>query len=252
MCKRILKTFFVFLLVLTFIYLHAQDTVTTITVDKIVAPAVGTSVFDTINKAAVLQVEGRKIPDSLLQQLLNDEAFWYANAALQKKEMPQKETSSISNLIQQKWFKTLLWVFIAVSFATILVWYLTSLNIRLFRKRAAAVPAFAHDTMPNDIFSIPYEKSIADAVQQKNYRMAVRLLYLQALANLSMQGIIQFGQDKTNSEYLAQLYHTAYYKDFFKLTRSFEYTWYGQFLLTPTAFEMLQKDFKTFNHQLPH
>jgi hypothetical protein len=46
------------------------------------------------------------------------------------------------------------------------------------------------------------------------------------------------------------LYETPYHKNFFRLTRNFEYTWYGKFPLSPDVFALLQKDFVNFKQQL--
>ena len=78
-----------------------------------------------------------------------------------------------------------------------------------------------------DIFAINYQKEIDKAAQQGNYRLAVRLLFLRILKNLSQKNIIRYTQDKTNLDYLVQLHATRYYSDFFRITRNYEYSWYG-------------------------
>lgn len=207
--------------------------------------------YDKISKNYVPAITKRKVRNDKLTQLQQDEAFWYANKDLKKKEPAKKSSPNfLFELLQEKWFKTLLWFVIVGSFVAIIVWYLSSINIRLFRKASTAIAVQDENRMPEDIFSIPYESKIREAIQQNQFRLAVRLLYLQTLMRLAHKNLIQFKQDKTNSQYLAQLYNTAYYKDFFSLTRHFEYTWYGQFPLSETVFRQLQKDFETFNREL--
>ena len=208
-------------------------------------------VFDKIPRNYVPTLNKREVSEQALTQLQQDEDFWYANKDFKKKET-KKATSSnfFGELFREKWIKTLLWILIIISFTAIIIWYLLSLNIRLFRKAPTSIQALETDKMPEDIFSIPYDKSIADALKQNNYRLAVRLHYLQTLMHRSQKNLIHFKQDKSNSQYLAQLYNSEHYNEFFKLTRRFEYTWYGQFSLSTEAFEQVQKDFKTFNLKL--
>ena len=191
----------------------------------------------------------RKVPDSLVKKLQQDEAFWYANAQPAKKEAEAASQKGMPHWLQQQWVRILFWVLFIGGFAAVLIWYLSSLNIKLFRKPAAGISTLPGEKITEDIFSIAYEKEIAAAIQAQNFRQAVRLYYLQTLSLLSKKNVIQVQQDRTNSEYIMQLYHTALYKDFFALTRRFEYTWYGKFELTAPAFEKIQKDFKTFYRQ---
>ena len=175
-----------------------------------------------------------------------DEAFWYVNATPAKKEKKDATRKSSTGWLQQPWVRTMFWVLFIGGFTSVLIWYLSSLNIKLFRRGAAAIPNTQDQLIKEDIFSIDYEKELKIAIQTKNYRQAVRLYYLQTLSLLSKKGHIQFKQDRTNAEYLFQLYNKDSYQPFRSLTRSFEYTCYGKFELSEPAFEKVQKDFETF------
>jgi hypothetical protein len=79
--------------------------------------------------------------------------------------------------------------------------------------------------------------------------MATRLLFLGTLKLLSENEFIEYNHDKTNADYLKELSGTGLYKDFFRLTRDFEYTWYGHFELSQNAFEQVAEDFSRFKQQ---
>ena len=55
---------------------------------------------------------------------------------------------------------------------------------------------------------------------------------------------------KRNFDYLSQLYSTGYYNDFFRLTRNYEYTWYGKFNVNPEAFGIIKTEFENFYRKL--
>ena len=207
--------------------------------------------FDSIRPGAELNYVERKVPDSIIQKLKMDEAFWYVNGPVQKKAEQKREKEVSINWLKERWVRTTLWFLIIGLFAAVLVWYLSTLNIRLFRKSSAIIESSNDMSVAEDIFSIPYASQINSAIQAANYRQAVRLYYLQTLSLLSNKGLIQYQQDSTNSAYVMELFKTHYYKDFFQLTRSFEYTWYGKFELTAPQFGVLQKDFEIFYSQLP-
>jgi hypothetical protein len=80
--------------------------------------------------------------------------------------------------------------------------------------------------------------------------MAVRLMYLRTLRDLSLRNVINYTHEKTNTDYLFQLSGSPYYKNFFRLTRDFDYTWYGHFPLSQESFSLIQNDFNSFKQQL--
>lgn len=92
-----------------------------------------------------------------------------------------------------------------------------------------------------------YQKLIAQAVSQQNYRLGIRYLYLQSLQQLTQKGVIDFAPDKTNYEYVQELSGKSYKKDFATLTRDYEYAWYGEFVINQNIFETIQDKFKNFN-----
>lgn len=247
----LLKTLFFFFILICNTNTNSQTFDTVVAVVEPPAAKENKVYYDKISKNYVPTLTKRKVSAEKLTELQQDEAFWYANKGLKKKEPVKKASPNfLVEILQEKWFKMLLWILIVASFFSIIVWYLSSLNIRLFRKASTTIAVHDENKMPDDIFSIPYDSKIAEAIKQNQFQLAVRLLYLQTLMRLSHKNLIQFKQDKTNSHYLSQLYNTIYYKDFFSLTRHFEYTWYGQFPISEVVFKQLQKDFETFNRKL--
>ena len=95
-----------------------------------------------------------------------------------------------------------------------------------------------------------YNKLIAQAIGNKNYRLGVRYLYLQTLQKLMIVGLIQFATDKTNYQYLRELESKPCKNEFVLLTISYEYIWYGEFSIDETQFSRIQNDFKQFNNKL--
>jgi hypothetical protein len=191
----------------------------------------------------------RSVPDTSYKQMLQDEAYWYVNYTPPKKE---KKTTldQRNNIFFKPWFRTLLWMIIVAGFMIVIAWYLASSNIKLFRRSSSPIHKDEKRDEAEDIFHLHYNEEISKAIEDKNYRMAVRFLYLQTLKILSEAGKIDYRQGKTNAEYLQQLYNTVYYTDFFRLTRDFEYTWYGQFNLSEQGYEMMRKEFFTFKGKL--
>jgi hypothetical protein len=191
----------------------------------------------------------RKLPDSLIKKLQKDDAFWYVNYVFEE-EKKKREREQIP-FTETPLFQTILWLIIIAGFVAFVIIYLANNNVRLFRKANKTIDTDRESDIETDnIFEINYQKEIDKAVSNSNYRLAVRLMFLRALKNLSDKKIIEYKPDRTNFDYLLQLHSTKYYDDFFSLARSYEYSWYGQFDIDPDKFPFIKNDFENFDRKL--
>lgn len=101
-----------------------------------------------------------------------------------------------------------------------------------------------------NIHLIDFDKMIADAVGQGQYRRAVRLFYLRTLKHLSDREIIDWRPDKTNHDYLREWKRPDIEPGFRRLTTLFEYICYGDFGIDRDRFEQTQQAFQDFEAQL--
>jgi hypothetical protein len=102
-----------------------------------------------------------------------------------------------------------------------------------------------------DINAINFDDELEKALAQHNYRLAVRLLYLHSLKQLSDLQLIHWQIDKTNSAYVNELEDASQKQVFSVITRQFEYVWYGNFSIDKQAFVNISQLFKDFKQQLP-
>lgn len=92
----------------------------------------------------------------------------------------------------------------------------------------------AKNTIPfqiteEDIQEMDFDALVAEALQKKLYRNAIRYLYLKTLKQLSYYNYIQWQQDKTNTDYMNEIAHKELKKEFKQITTVFEKIWYGEF-----------------------
>ncbi len=119
----------------------------------------------------------------------------------------------------------------------------------LFGKKNKNDP-LAYSVMEDDIHAINFETNIELAISNRNFRFAVRLLYLQALKNLADAGIINWQLNKTNTAYINELNGKNYQPDFRKLTLQFESNWYGDLPINADEFATVRDQFNQFNRKL--
>lgn len=88
-------------------------------------------------------------------------------------------------------------------------------------------PTFIYES--ENINEIDIEQLLNDALNAKEYRLAIRYNYLRILKLLSDQSKIKWEVYKTNYEYQYELKEEKYHDLFCKLTSYFELMWYGEF-----------------------
>lgn len=86
-------------------------------------------------------------------------------------------------------------------------------------------------------------KLIHQAIEQKNYRLAVRYYYLQLLKNLEEKELITWELQKTNEDYSKEITEINLNKSFLKLTRLYDFVWYGNFEINEFEFGKIAADF---------
>jgi hypothetical protein len=144
------------------------------------------------------------------------------------------------------------WIIIPLAVAVIVFFIIKLTGMtdgRLFGKKNRR-EGLDYTTMNEDIHAIDFNNAIQQAVDEKNFRLAVRLLYLQSLKILTDQGKINWQINKTNLTYWQELGGMPYQEEFFELTRLFEYNWYGNRMATEPEFAGLRQSFNSFNKQL--
>jgi hypothetical protein len=88
------------------------------------------------------------------------------------------------------------------------------------------------------------------ALDEKLYRLAVRLTYLIVLKQLSESGKIHWQADKTNRSYLDENGDKSLQQPFANLTRLYEYVWYGDFDINAGHYKDIETDFNELNRCL--
>ena len=234
--------------------ISAQDSVVTTVVPDtaVVTEQVDTGYLHTdyFNKktsnvfADTIQLRG--VPGYVIDSFKNDDAFWYANKAFPgKKTRQQKENLKLPS----QWMNMPTFLLIVILFIGLLVWYLFQSNI-IRRKQGIIGRGVDTTALEENIFEINYQREIERAIDSSNYRLAIRLMFLRLLRDLSQKNIIRYKHEKTNLDYLSQLSSGEYYNDFFRLARDYEYVWYGKFEVSSEAFKIIKNDFENFDRKL--
>lgn len=95
-----------------------------------------------------------------------------------------------------------------------------------------------------------YDRQISEAENSNDLNLASRYLFLKTLRMLSDKGFIDFTPEKTNKEYMKEMEHSHFSLEFQRLTRSYEYIWYGKFSIQQNNYARLKEQFNVFHKDL--
>lgn len=138
---------------------------------------------------------------------------------------------------------------ICIGLVVFAVFKLAGIDLKWFSGKSKEVDVPYDESLEN-IHEISFEDELENALQNRNYRFAVRLLYLQTLKHLSDKEIIDWQPNKTNLAYVTEVQNEKGYEEFPQLTYQFEYIWYGDFKIDKSAYENIQQSFQQFNAQV--
>lgn len=89
-----------------------------------------------------------------------------------------------------------------------------------------------------------------DALQKKNYRLAVRYWYLQILQQLDKRNLIEYQFEKTNTDYAEELQHKDFVISFKQTTNYYNFAWYGGFEINEMQFQKVNRLFQQLQQQI--
>ena len=181
-------------------------------------------------------VEARSFSEETIRQFQGDSDFDYG--------IRRKETLSWwervkywlaqqwSKLFQYTYFGTIYNIIFYIFCFSVIVFAILKLTgtsvTQLFRGRNDR-GLVRGDGLEDDIHAIDFEREIAQARQDRDYRRGIRLLYIYTLKKLTDRQHIRWRPGKTNHDYQTELRDTPRAAPFEQLSYYYEYAWYGNF-----------------------
>ncbi len=125
----------------------------------------------------------------------------------------------------------------------ILIKFFINVNARAvsFNKKNEALVTLSEEE--HIIKNEDIQKLIQQALADNNYRLAVRYYYLFMLRLMNEKEIISWELQKTNADYNRELEKTVHKKPFARITRLYEYIWYGDFPIDETNYRKAEANF---------
>lgn len=191
--------------------------------------------------------------DIVLKSADNESIEAYRNNSdFKYKEMPAHQRYGyLPAWLQQFLNKLLSSIFNSGAFEAVFILLITSIAVYILLRMNGINPAGLLKRSPrelkNAVYSgfqeqqlIQYDKLIDEAVMAGDFRLAVRLRFLDILMKLDKKGIISFKEDKTNREYYNEIAQPSVKKGFSGVAGIFENVWYGELELSKNQYTELE------------
>ncbi|WP_370726239.1 DUF4129 domain-containing protein [Fibrella aquatica] len=234
----------------------AKDVVVSPEVDKAykqeadsVAAARDTATYAVVNDRTPVGV--RSVDADKLRDIQTDRAYQYGDDVPPTASPWQRFLSwfwyKVGELLRTKAYRSVGQYVLLAGIAGLVIWLLYKAEVlaNLFPGRAKHT-GLGYETVDENIHQINFSDRINEAVEKRNYRLAIRLLYLQTLKELTDSGLIRWQPDKTNRQYAYELTGNPKRLPFEQLTTLFEYAWYGDFPVDETRFSSIREQFQQF------
>jgi hypothetical protein len=146
-------------------------------------------------------------------------------------------------------FQYIFYGIIAAVIITILYQIFRNTSFKAKPKKPSTSTANTEDV--TDINDLDTDSLLQQAHLAGNYKLAIRLYFLHLLKKLNENGTIVWAKDKTNRDYLSELFSKQFYFDEIrKLTLAYERVWYGEHTPTPETYEQLSSEFRSIDQKL--
>ena len=193
------------------------------------------------------EIHFRQFDQEIIASLKSDEEFQYVK--------PTDKMPNFLNMIFQALFKWLVFILGNEALAWLVLILLIIIGVvglgfafyGIFGI-GKTIPIFGPDAGTLDytikdenIHELNFIEEIDLAVDQLNYKKAIRLMYLYALKLLSDQHVIDWQPSKTNHDYVYEIQDQGFLQQFSQLGYYFEYVWYGDFSAEVTHYTAMNE-----------
>jgi hypothetical protein len=218
-----------------------------------------TSVEEKLTQGAVdsSSVKARLFPQGSVRQLREDESLDYREPPTVAESLWDRFLRYLGEIIsdminsatETSWGQ-LFSYFLGVVILVVII--LLILRVDAFKVLYAAnnAPTNQYNVFDENIHEMDFDREIEAAVNLKDYRRGVRLLFLYALKLLSDRNYISWEQGKTNHDYVAEVREETLRKWLHQLSFYFDYAWYGNFVISKQMFEKVNNIFSDWRDRI--
>lgn len=204
-----------------------------------------------LQKSENYPIEVRSFDSNKLQKYLDNPEFYYDRPP-PKPGLLERFLSWLGRNENSPFLKTLdfLWKYGKFVLMIIMLIYviqrLLNANFATLFMKKPKHQGIQYQVMEENIHELDFDQLIAEAIEKRYFRRAIRLFYLKNLKVMTDKDLINWRPYKTNYDYQMELNNTPFGTSFSQLTYLFNHVWYGNFQLTEELFQEAKAQFVDF------
>lgn len=193
----------------------------------------------------------RVVPDSVTERMKKEKDFLYANDPSSWTEKKGERDNSFVKMIQAISRSPLLKWLIYLLVAAIIIYAIYQVMVvnDFFMFSRTHKKKKAKQEEDDELLTDNIDEKISNAIENKEYRLAIRFLYLKTLQLLHESNSIKLHAKSTNQDYIRQMQQHSGISQFRLLTHIYEYVWYGEFHPSDIQFDAIRTNFDQFIKQ---
>lgn len=142
------------------------------------------------------------------------------------------------------WLQVLLWV--AVAIVVGILAYFIFKALRKPRSKKIRRARITEDVSPVEIPLSELDRALQEYLKAKEYRKAVRILFLYVLKQLGEKELIVWKKEKTNHHYYNELISKGLSEHFGRIATVYEWVWYGERHPDDKIYQRIDADFRDY------
>jgi hypothetical protein len=191
-------------------------------------------------------VEERIFDQQKLEKFKNDKNFRYETKESYVELWWKRSKSKFFDWIKKKFnvsfentlaFQDLLVYLIMILGFVAFAVALRKMTIKNFIFSKPAKPVAEWSFIEDNIHEINFDSEINQALNNENYRLAIRLIFQKTLKYLDENEFITWQPQKTNKQYIYEIKNSNLRNQLKSITLIFEKTWYGEYPSTRDEYE---------------
>lgn len=218
---------------------------------------------DSVNAVPILVTESRpvdiRIPDkSKIEEFRKDSRFDYAKNKQQGAQISWWDRlwydilEFIGNLfgsVANSGALSFVVIVVCILLVCLLLMKLLGVDYRtVLGKKKIDTPEI--DIYTENVHEMNFDVLTSKALQNKDYRLAIRFIYLKNLKLLSDKEIITWSANKTNYSYQYEISNNNLRNKFLESTLIFDYVWYGEFPVEEVRFSEISSRLNDFSNMI--
>ncbi|MFN3405282.1 MAG: DUF4129 domain-containing protein [Cytophagaceae bacterium] len=163
----------------------------------------------------------------------------------QEKKKEDKPSKDFDFAGLEQFIKVISYI-IAIVLIVLVMAKVFNLNIFGRNKRFETRETLTIEQLEEALHESDVEKFLREALERKEFKLAIRVYYLQILKELSEKNFIRWKKDKTNREYMYEMNGRNNASAFREVTSIFEKAWYGNTIIGENEYQAISPYFKNF------